>query len=73
MDTIPPKLIKIGADIIAEPLTQAVNCCLHQGIFPDNAKVAFVVPLDKGKLNKYGVLNYRPVRILSIFQRYTKR
>ena len=32
VDTIPPKLIKIGADIIAEPLTQAINCCLRQGI-----------------------------------------
>ena len=33
VDTIPPKLIKIGADIIAEPLKQAVNSCLRQGIF----------------------------------------
>ena len=32
VDTIPPKLIKIGADIIAEPLRQAINCCLRQGI-----------------------------------------
>ena len=36
VDAISLKLIKIGADIIAEPLTQAVNCCLRQGIFPDN-------------------------------------
>ena len=50
VDTIPPKLIKIGADIIAEPLTQAINCCLLQGIFPDNAKIAFVVPVDKENL-----------------------
>ena len=40
VDTIPPKLIKIGADIIAEPLTKAINCCLRQGIFPNNAKIA---------------------------------
>ena len=33
VDTIPPKLIKIGADIIAEPLTQARNCFLRQDIF----------------------------------------
>ena len=32
VDTIPPKLIKIDVDIIAEPLTQAINCCLRQGI-----------------------------------------
>ena len=47
VDTIPPKLIKIGADIIAEPLTQAINCCLRQGIFPDNAKIASVLRLRK--------------------------
>ena len=67
VDTIPPKLIKIGADIIAEPLTQAINCCLRQGIFPDNAKIASVVPVDKGKPDKYIVLNYRPVSILNTF------
>ena len=69
VDTIPPKLIKIGADIIAEPLTQAINCCLRQGIFPENAKVASVVPIDKGKPDKYDVLNYRPVSILNAFSK----
>ena len=69
VDTISPKLIKIGADIIAEPLTQAINCCLRQGIFPDNAKIASVVPVDKGKPDKYDVLNYRPVSILNTFSK----
>ena len=69
VDTIPPKLIKIGADIIEEPLTQAINCCLCQGIFPENAKAASVVPLDKGKPDKYDVLNYRPVSILNAFSK----
>ena len=67
VDTIPPKMIKIGADIIAEPLTQAINCCLREGIFSDNAKIASVVPVDKGKPDKYEVLNYRPVCILNTF------
>ena len=70
VDTIPPKLIKIGADIIAEPLTQAINCCLCQGIFPENTKVVSVVPLDKGKPDKYNVLNYRPV--VSILNAFSK-
>ena len=69
VDTVPPKLIKIGADIIAESLTQAINCCLRQGIFPDNAKIASVVPVDKGKSDKYDVLNYRPARILNTFSK----
>ena len=33
VDTNPPKLAKICADIIPEHLTQAINCCLRQGIF----------------------------------------
>ena len=52
VDIIPPKLIKINEDIIGELLTQVINCCLCQGIFPDNAKIASVVPVDKGKPNK---------------------
>ena len=67
VDTIPPKLIKIGADIIAEPLTQAINCCLRQGIFPDNAKIASVFSAEKEKPSKYDILNYRPVSILNTF------
>ena len=69
VNTIPPKLIKIGVNIIAERLTQAINCCLRQGIFPDNAKIASVVPVNKGKLDKYDVLNYRPVSIVNVFSK----
>ena len=61
VDTISPKLIKIGADITAEPMTQAINCCLREFIFPDDAKIASVVLLDKGKPDKYDVLNYKTV------------
>ena len=69
VDTIPPKLIKIGAEIIAEPLMQAINCSLRQGIFPDNAKVASVVLLDKGKPDKDDVFNCRLVSILNAFSK----
>ena len=73
VDTIPPKLIKIGADIIAEPLKQARNSCLRQGIFPGNAKFASVVPVDKGKPDKYDVLSYRPVSNLNTFSKIYKK
>ena len=46
---------------------KAVNCCLHQSIFPDNAKIPSVIPVDKGKPDKYDVLNYRPVNIQNTF------
>ena len=60
-------MIKIGADITVEPLTQTINCYLHQVISPGNAKTASVVPVDKGKPDKYDVLNYIPESILNGF------
>ena len=68
-DIIPLNLIKIGADIIADPLTQTIYCCLRQGIFLDNAKIASVFPVDKEKPDKYDILNYRPVSILNAFSK----
>ena len=61
-------MIKTVADIITECLTRTTNCRLHQGIFPDNARIASVVPLDKGKPEKH-VLNYKPVNILNAFSK----
>ena len=46
-----------------------IKCCLLQGIFPDNAKIASIVLLDKGNPNKYDVLDYRPVSILNAFSK----
>ena len=60
-------MIKIGADIIAEPLTKAKNCRLHQGTFPDKAKIPSIFPVDKGKPDKYNASNYRLVSILNTF------
>ena len=65
--TIPLKLIKIGAETMAEPLPLAINWCLRQGIFLYNTKIASVFPIDKGKPNKYKFWNYRPGSILNAF------
>ena len=62
-------MIKIGGDVIAEPLTQVINCCFRQDAFPDNAKITSVVPRDKGKSKNYDFLNYRPISILSDFSK----
>ena len=37
---------------------------MHQGIFPDNAKIASFALTDKGKRHKYDVLNCRSIGIL---------
>ena len=46
-----PGVLKItNKSSTAESLTQAINCCLRQGIFLDNNKIVSVVSLDKGNL-----------------------
>ena len=66
---IPPKLVKISANILSEPLTKAVNDSLTRGIFPDAAKIAAVSPIDKGADNKNNISNFRPVSVLSVFSK----
>ena len=46
-----------------------MNCCLHQWIIPDNARINSVVPLNKGKPDKYDILNHRPASILNGFSK----
>ena len=39
-------------------------------MFPENAKVATVVPLDKGKPDKNDISNFRPVSLLNTFLKF---
>ena len=66
-DKIPPKLVRLSAEILSTPLFTAINNSLKYGVFPGDAKIAPVIPLDKGKLNKNEISNFRPVGILNIF------
>ena len=56
IDTILSQLIKISFDIISEPLAIVINNCLTQSIFPQNAKIAFITPLE-GEPNKHEISN----------------
>ena len=51
-DKIPPKLVKLSAEILSTPLSIAINNILKYGVFPDDAKIVSVILLDKGKPNK---------------------
>ena len=37
------------------------NNSLSKGVFPDDAKIAMVSPLDKGTSNENDLSNFRPV------------
>ena len=48
IDTIPPKLVKMSCDIIAEPLTNLINSTLIDcHLFPLREKVASMTPVFK--------------------------
>ena len=73
IDTISPKLIKMASDFLAPILTTAINSSIENSVFPENAKVATVVPLDKGKPDKNDISNFRPVSLLNTFSNFYER
>ena len=64
LDGIPPKLLRLSASIIARPLSYILNQSITTGIFPDEWKVAKVVPLHKKDSTQLKE-NFRPISVLS--------
>ena len=61
--------LKLASDILAEPLSIAINNSIKTSTFPNNAKIATVVPIDKKTDDKYVISNFRPVSILNCFSK----
>ena len=64
LDGISSKLIKIIEPAIIKPLTLLINQVLNTGIFPDELKIAKVIPLFK-KDDPTLLENHRPISLLS--------
>lgn len=62
-DKIPPKLIKMGEQKLAKPITSLINMSIKQSIFPESLKCAQVTPIFK-KNDMLNKKNYRPVSVL---------
>ena len=71
-DKIPPKIIKLCADIIDKPLTVILNEIVSRCRFPENAKNANVPPIYK-KDDRSKKVNYRPVSLLNTFSKVLER
>jgi len=65
-DCISNFMIKKTCDVIVPHLVTLYNACLKQGVFPDNYKIAKVIPLFKGG-DRENVNNYRPISLLPAF------
>ena len=64
-DKIQTKLVKLAPDFLSTPLATAINNSLASSKFPDIAKVATVIPIDKKTDDKYDIFNFRPVSLLN--------
>ena len=69
IDKIPTKLVKLASDILAEPLSIAINNSISTSNFPNNAKITSAVPIDKKTDEKYVISNFRPLSILNCFSK----
>ena len=68
-DGISSKLLKRIKNVLADPLTVIINQSLCTGVFPDNSKLAKVVPLFK-KGNPHLLDNYRHIYLLSTLSKF---
>ena len=71
-DGLSNKIIKTIKNEISKPLTLIINQMITSGIFPDDLKIAKIIPLyKKGDINS--ITNYRPISLLptlsNIFER----
>jgi len=65
-------LVKMCSEVIAMPLTNAVNHIVVSCIFPDSSKTAHVTPCykKKGRTDK---ANYRPVSVIGTLPKILER
>jgi len=71
-DEISVKLIQNSSDILINPLLFIFNESLKQGVVPDKLKIAKVIPIYK-KGDKYSTKNYRPISLLSNFDKILEK
>jgi hypothetical protein len=71
-DQVPSSLLQENQLVIAECLVHIINLSLIQGIFPNELKVAILVPIYKAG-TKSDTGNYRPISLLSTFSKNFER
>ena len=67
-DNISALVIKATFTFFISPLIHVIHLSFNQGIFPNELKIAKVIPLYKAN-EPVLMVNYRPVSILSVFSK----
>ena len=69
---ISPAIIKLAKKEILIPITNCINKCISIKSFPDELKVADVIPVFK-KEDPNNKANYRPISLLPIISKIFER
>lgn len=64
-----PKVVKAIASDLSPILINIFNLCYREGTFPNDLKVAKVIPIFKNSGNIKDIGNYRPISMLSMFSK----
>ena len=70
--SIPVKLLKLIPDLIIIPLCNIINLSFVSGSFPDPLKIVKVIPIHKNGSTQ-DMNNYRPISLLSIFDKIMEK
>ena len=70
--SIPIKLLKLIPDLILLPLCNIINVSFNTGVFPNALKLVKVIPIHKGGSTQE-MNNYRPISLLSIFDKIIEK
>ena len=70
--SIPTKILKLIKYLISKPLEIIFNLSLTTGVVPDCFKLARVIPVFK-KGSQISLDNYRPISLLSVFNRILEK
>lgn len=71
-DDVLTRIIKTVSYSLATPLVSLFNLSFETGIFPDQLKIAKVIPLFKSD-DKRMINNYRPISILPVFSKIIEK
>ena len=70
--SIPLKMLSIIPDVIILPLAYIINISFLTGVYPNLLKIVKVIPIHKGGSTQ-DVNNYRPISLLSIFDKIIEK
>ena len=71
-DDISPNIVKMTFSFFLKPLHHICNLSILHGIFPNELKIAKVIPLFKGG-DCMQLVNYRPVSVLPVLSKVLER